>query len=101
MNDYKPVARFRAGRITCALFSQENWEEVGRPRVLRAVLARRYRDRWGFWKSSFSFDLLPAIYVLKRAFAHMVDHDIENEITWAIQEAASRPLPQIAKRPAA
>ena len=104
MKEYKPVAKFRAGRVTCALFEQENREEGEPPRVLRAVLARRYCDRLGFWKSSFSVDeedLLPAIYVLRRAFAYMVENDTEGEIARAIEEAASMPLPQSAKRPAA
>jgi hypothetical protein len=104
MREYKPVARFRAGRVTCALFDQEDWDKPARPTVLRAVVARRYRDQWGFWKSEFSFeerDLLPVVYVLKRAFTYMVDHDIEMEITRAIEEAASMPLPRSAKRPAA
>jgi len=104
MTDEKPVERFRAGRITCALFKHDV-EIDGRPsRVVQAVLARRYRDRWGYWKSEFEFareDIPLAIHVLKRAFTTMTDRHIFDEIELAIERAASEPLPQSAKSPAA
>ena len=103
MND-KPNERFRAGRMTCTLF--ENEVEVGRQpcRVLQAALARRYKDRWGYWKSEFEFareDIPLAIHVLKRVFARMTDRQIDDEIARAIERAASEPLRQSAKSPAA
>jgi len=104
MMNKKPIERFRAGRMTCALFERET-EVDGEPcRVLQAALARRYKDRWGYWKCEFEFareDIPLAIHVLKRAFARMTDRQINDEIAWAIQRAASEPLRQIAKSPAA
>ena len=104
MEHDKPVERFRAGRVICALFEHEV-EVEGQPRrILKAALTRRYQDRWGYWKSSFSFskeEIPMAIHVLKRAFERMVDQHIDDEITRAIERAASEPLPQSAKSPAA
>ena len=99
-----PVERFRAGRVTCALFDNEI-EENGQSRhALQAVLARRYKDRWGYLKSEVEFsreDIPLAIHVLKRAFVRMTDRQIDDEINWAIERAASGTLPQNAKSPAA
>jgi len=108
MMNNKPVERFRAGRIKCALFKHDAVID-GRPcRVLQAVLARRYKDRWGYWKSEFEFareDIPPAIQVLKRAFETMTDRQIDDEIAQEIERAIegvrARPLPQYAKSPAA
>jgi hypothetical protein len=104
MRNHKPIPRFRAGRVICALFENEV-EGEGQPRrILRAALALRYMDRWGYWKSSFSFskeEIPLAIHVLKRAFERMVDRHIDDEIARAIELAASEPLPRDAKRPAA
>jgi len=108
MMNNKPVERFRAGRITCALFENEI-EVDGQPRrVVQAVLARRYRDRWGYWKSELEFALVDiplAVHVLKRAFEAMtdrqIDEEIAREIERTIEEVRARPLPQDAKSPAA
>ena len=104
MMNNKPVERFRAGRITCALFDNEVDEGGQTRRVVNASLTRRYQDRWGYWKSEFEFereDLPLAIHVLKRVFARMTDRQIDDEIARAIERAASEPLRQSAKSPAA
>lgn len=108
MMNNKPVERFRAGRITCALFENEVDEGGQAQRVVNASLTRRYQDRWGYWKSEFEFareDLPLAIHVLKRAFETMTDRQIDDEIAReierAIEEVRARPLPQDAKSPAA
>jgi len=104
MSNHKPVERFRAGRVMCALFENEI-DVAGEPHVvLHAALARRYKDRWGYWKSSFSYaaeDIPLAIRVLTRAFERMTDRRVEDEIARAIERAASESLPQDAKSPAA
>jgi len=104
MTRNEPVARFRAGRIVCALFAGEDGNEAEDRTILRAVVSRRYKGRWGYWKFSFSLtaeDIPHVIYVLKRAFVRMTDWHIDEEITRAIERAASEPLPRNAKSPAA
>ena len=104
MTDYEVVARFQEGEVCCALFENEVIVD-GQPRqIMKAALSRRYRDRWGYWKSAHSFskyEILQAISVLKQAFERMVDLNVENEIERAIEMAKAKPLLQEAKRPAA
>jgi len=78
----KPVAKFRAGQVTCAVW--ENQVTVGNQQqtILKASVSRRYRDKNGIWKSSQSFsrnEIPLAIYVLQKAFEAMLEKPAEQD----------------------
>lgn len=82
MEDAKPVAKFRAGQVTGAVW--ENQITVGnRPQtILKASVSRRYQDKSGTWKSSQSFsrnEIPLAIYVLHKAFEAMLEKPTEQD----------------------
>ena len=76
MEEQKPMERFRAGSVACAIWENEITVD-GRPqKILKAQVSRRYKDRNGSWKStqSLSRNEIPlAIYVLGKAFAAMIE----------------------------
>ena len=76
METQKPVARIRAGQVSCALWENAIVVNGKRLMALRATIDRRYMDRDGVWKTSQSFsrnEIPFAIYVLQKAFETMVD----------------------------
>ena len=82
MEDMKPVAKFRAGQVTCAVW--ENQVTVGNQQqtILKASVSRRYRDKSGIWKSSQSFsrnEIPLAIHVLQKAFEAMLEKPAEQD----------------------
>jgi hypothetical protein len=82
MEDMKPVAKFRAGQVTCAVW--ENQVTVGNQQqtILKASVSRRYRDKSGVWKSSQSFsrnEIPLAVYVLQKAFEAMLEKPAEQD----------------------
>ena len=84
-----PIARFRAGAVTCALW--ENKVDYGgkSSTVLKATISRRYCDRKGEWQTSQSFsrsDIPQAIFVLQKAFAAILERTGEDEIADAVEE---------------
>ena len=53
MAGQKPVAKFKAGQVSAALWENEITTKNGhKATVLKATVERRYRDRDGNWKSS-------------------------------------------------
>ena len=82
MEDAKPVAKFRAGQVTCAVW--ENPITVGnrQQKILKASVSRRYQDKSGNWKSSQSFsrnEIPLAIHVLHKAFEAMLEKPAEQD----------------------
>ena len=82
MEEMKPVAKFRAGQVTCAIW--ENRVTVGNQQqtILKASVSRRYRDKSGIWKSSQSFsrnEIPLAIHVLQKAFEAMLEKPAEQD----------------------
>ena len=80
MSQQTPIAKFRAGQVSAALW--ENQIEVGgRPvRMLKATIQRRYKDADGQWKSSTSFsrnEIPLAIHCLRKAFEKIIG--LQNE----------------------
>ncbi len=76
----QPIARFRAGQISCALWENEIQANGTAKTVLKASVSRRYKDKDGEWKSSQSFsrnEIVLAIHCLNRA----ADKIIEEETT--------------------
>ncbi|HNQ22552.1 MAG TPA: hypothetical protein PKK06_05600 [Phycisphaerae bacterium] len=76
MAQAKPVQKFRAGAISCALW--DNDIRVGnltKP-VLRCTVERRYKDSDGTWKSTGSYgrnEIPLVLHCLQQAFAYMID----------------------------
>ena len=52
MEKSKPVQKFRAGQVSCALWENEIRVNGDRQTILKASVSRRYRDRDGTWKTS-------------------------------------------------
>ena len=77
MAQAKPVQKFRAGQVSCALWENELNLSGGRKvRALKATLERRYKDSDGTWKSSGSFgrnEIPLAAYCLQKAFEYIID----------------------------
>jgi len=76
MQAQKPVAKFRAGQVTCALWENEITVSGKPQKVLKATIDRRFKDRDGNWKSSNSYgrnELPLAIWVLYKAFETMIE----------------------------
>jgi hypothetical protein len=74
----KPVKKFQAGSVSCALWENEISVNGSKTLVLKASLQRRYKDKDGTWKSSTSFsrnEIPLAIYCLTQAFKAMVEGD--------------------------
>jgi len=77
MTGQAPIAKFRAGEVSSALW--ENDIQVrGRPvKILKATVQRRYKAQdTGEWKSSTSFsrnEIPLAIYCLQKAFERIVE----------------------------
>ena len=72
----KPVKKYNAGSVSCALWDNEIVMDGKKVTVLKATVERRYKDRDGQWKSSGSFsrnEVPLVIYCLSKAFAAMVE----------------------------
>jgi hypothetical protein len=72
----KPVKKFRAGQVSCALWENEVNVQGRTVTVLKATVERRYRDAQGNWKSGNSFnrnEIPLVVYCLEKAFEAMVD----------------------------
>jgi hypothetical protein len=79
MAGQKPVAKFRAGQVSTALWENEISVNGRKVTVLKATVQRRYKDKDGKWKSSTSFsrnEIPLAIYCLKKAFEKIIEVQI-------------------------
>jgi len=75
----KPVAKFRAGQISSALWENEITVNGRKVTVLKATVQRRYKDRDGAWKSSASFSRneIPLVtYCLGKAFEKIIETEV-------------------------
>jgi len=81
MPGQKPVAKFKAGPISAALWENEIKTGNGHTAtVLKATIQRRYKDSNGSWKSSGSFsrnEIPLAIYCLQKSFEKMISANDE------------------------
>jgi hypothetical protein len=71
MAQTKPVKKFRAGAVSCAIWENDAMIGGRNVKMLKASVERRYRDASGTWKSSTSLtrtEIQDAIYCLQRAF---------------------------------
>ncbi len=78
----EPKAKFRAGRVSCAIWANDAMVNGRQVVLLKASLERRYTDRTGAWKSSNSFsrnEIPQAVYCLIKAYAAMMEHSLAEE----------------------
>jgi hypothetical protein len=75
-----PLAKFKAGQVSAAIWENEVQMPRGTVKILKATIQRRYKDRNGQWQSSGSFsrnEIPLAVHCLQRAFERIID--IQNE----------------------
>jgi len=85
----KPVAKFKAGQISAALWENEITVNGKQVTMLKATVQRRYKDKDGQWKSggSFSRNEIPlAIYCLQKSFEHMIEGQKDTDENGSVEE---------------
>ena len=85
----KPIAKFRAGQVSCALFENSINVNGSAKTILKASIQRRYKDGDGTWKSSTSFsrnEIPLAIYCLEKAFDAIVNEQSNGSDSNGIEE---------------
>ena len=77
MTGQTPVAKFRAGQVSAALWRNDIQVRGQTIQVLKATVQRRYKDKdSGEWKSSSSFsrnEIPLAVYCLQKAFEKIIE----------------------------
>jgi hypothetical protein len=80
MSQQTPIAKFRAGQVSAALWENEIQTGGRTAVILKATIQRRYRAADGNWKSSTSFsrnEIPLAIHCLQKAFEKIIE--LQNE----------------------
>ena len=89
-----PVAKFRAGQVSSAVWKNQIQVSGKTVTVLKATVQRRYKDKDGNWQSSGSFsrnEIPLAIHCLQKAFEKIIETQSEdNNNGNDIEEAAIR-----------
>ena len=76
MTGQTPVAKFKAGQVSAALWENEINISGRKTLILKATVQRRYKDKTGLWQSSGSFsrnEIPLAIYCLQKAFEKIIE----------------------------
>lgn len=76
-----PVAKFRAGQVSSAVWRNEIQVKGKAITVLKATVQRRYKDKEGNWQSSGSFsrnEIPLAIHCLQQAFEKIIETQHED-----------------------
>ncbi len=76
-----PVARFKAGEVSSALWENQVQVKGAAVTMLKASVQRRYKDRNGEWQSSQSFgrnEIPLAIHCLQKAFEKIIELQSED-----------------------
>jgi hypothetical protein len=76
-----PVAKFRAGQVSSAVWRNEIQVKGKAVTILKATVQRRYKDREGNWQSSGSFarnEIPLAIHCLQQAFEKIIETQQED-----------------------
>ena len=79
-----PVAKFRAGQVSSAIWENEVQMSRGTVKILKATIQRRYKDKSGIWQSSTSFgrnEIPLAIHCLQKAFEKIIEKQNEESST--------------------
>jgi hypothetical protein len=91
-----PVAKFKAGQISSAVWQNTIQVKGKSVTVLKATVQRRYMDKNNTWQSSGSFsrnEIPLAIHCLQKAFEKIIEtqhEDSDNDDPDNIEEAAIR-----------
>ena len=89
MEASKPIAKFSAGQVSCALWENEIRKDDQTMNILKASVSKNYKNRAGNWQTSGSFsrnEIPLAIHCLQKAFERMLKKSPEDEINSAIEE---------------
>jgi len=76
MTGQTPIAKFRAGQVSSALWENEIEVKGKTVTILKATVQRRYKDKDGNWQSSGSFsrnEIPLAVYCLQQAFQRIIE----------------------------
>ncbi len=77
MTGQAPIAKFRAGQVSSALWENDIQVRGQTIKILKATVQRRYKDKYsGEWKSSMSFsrnEIPLATHCLQKAFERIVE----------------------------
>ena len=76
MTGQTPIAKFKAGQVSAAIWENEIAVNGKKMVILKAQIQRRYKDKSGEWKSSTSFsrnEIPLAIHCLQQAFEKMIE----------------------------
>ena len=84
----QPVAKFKAGQVSAAIWENTASVKGKTVSVLKASVQRRFMDKDGQWKSTASFgrnEIPLAIYCLEKCFEHIIERsqettDVGNEV---------------------
>ena len=75
-----PIAKFKAGAVSSALWENEIEVNGKTVTILKATVQRRYKDKDGNWQSSGSFsrnEIPLAIYCLQKSFEKIIEKQSE------------------------
>ena len=75
-----PVAKFRAGAISAALWENDIDVKGRTVTILKATVQRRYKDKDDIWQSSGSFsrnEIPLAVHCLQKAFEKIIEKQSE------------------------
>jgi hypothetical protein len=82
MAGQRPVAKFRAGQVSAAIWENEITVNGRKATMLKATVERRFKDKDGQWKSSNSFsrnEIPLAIYCLQKSLEHIISSQQDEE----------------------
>ena len=89
-----PVARWKAGQVSAALWENEVHTSRGPVKMLKVTVQRRYKNSEGQWLNSSSFgrnEIPLAIYCLERAFEKIIEQQNEEAVgTGKVEEVVIR-----------
>lgn len=89
MTNEKPVAKIRAGAVSCALWRNTIKVNGQQKTALKATIERRFKDADGQWKSTQSLsrnEIALAIYVLSKALDWIIQQENEKGGNDGIEE---------------
>jgi len=84
-----PVAKFKAGQVSSAVWKNQIQVKGATVEILKATVQRRYKGRDGNWQSSGSFsrnEIPLAIYCLEKAFDAIITIQKEESVNNNIEE---------------
>ena len=89
MVEQLPVAKFKAGQVSSAVWQNTIQVKGKAITVLKATVQRRYKDKEGNWQSSGSLsrnEIPLAIYCLQKAFEKIIETQKEESANGNVEE---------------